>query len=448
MDEPTSRLSQPLRLPCGVVLPNRIAKAAMTEGLADARLRATERHVRLYRRWSQGGAGLLLTGNVMIDRRVLERPANVALDPAPPDAESLARLRAWARAGTEGGNHLWMQISHAGRQSPWYVTRQPLAPSAVQLKLLSNYRRPRALTEEEILDFIGRFARVARTAREAGFSGVQIHAAHGYLISSFLSPLTNRRTDAWGGSLENRARFLLETIKAVRTAVGADFPVAVKLNSADFQRGGFSFEDSLAVVRLLNQTGIDLLELSGGTYEQPRLLGYSGRARDALPAQRDSTRARQAYFLDYARAIRPIATMPLMLTGGFRTRAAMAQALAENAVDVVGLARPLCTDPDAPRRLLAGDETPLPSYEHVLRLGPGPLAPETNLFLFKVLNVLGQQGWYYLQIFRLADGRPLLPPRGLLRALLGYLWDEYRSAWRRVRAARERSAEVVGEAQA
>ncbi|MDI3260580.1 MAG: NADH:flavin oxidoreductase/NADH oxidase family protein [Sinobacteraceae bacterium] len=449
MDDGLARLNQPLHLPCGARLANRIAKAAMTEGLADAQLRATERHVRLYQRWSQGGAGLLLTGNVMIDRRVLERPGNVALDPAPPDAESLARLRAWARAGTAGGNHLWMQISHAGRQSPWYVTREPLAPSAVQLKLLSNYRRPRALTEEEILDFIGRFARVARTAREAGFTGVQIHAAHGYLISSFLSPLTNRRDDAWGGALANRARFLLETIKAVRAAVGADFPVAVKLNSADFQRGGFSHEDCVQVVRWLNDAGLDLLEISGGTYEQPRLLGYSGRARDAQAPQRESTRSREAYFLEYARAIRTVATMPLMLTGGFRTRAAMEQALAENAVDVIGLARPLCTEPEAPRRLLAGSDAPLPSFERTLRLGPGPLAPETNLFLFKVLNVLGQQGWYYLQIFRLADGRPLRPPRGLLRALLGYLWDEYRTAWRRRRAARSApSAEVVGQAQA
>jgi 2,4-dienoyl-CoA reductase-like NADH-dependent reductase (Old Yellow Enzyme family) len=163
----TSLLAQPLRLPCGVTLPNRIAKAAMTEGIADAHLRATERHVRLYRAWSEGGAGLLLTGNLMIDRRVLERPGNVAIDPAPPDAESMARLKAWARAGTVNGNHLWMQISHAGRQSPWYVTAQPLAPSEVQLKLLGNYWRPRALREEEILDFSASHGWRARRARRA-----------------------------------------------------------------------------------------------------------------------------------------------------------------------------------------------------------------------------------------------------------------------------------------
>ena len=411
----------------------------MTEGIADAQLRATERHVRLYRDWSNGGAGLLLTGNVMIDRRVLERPGNVAIDPAPPDAEVMARLRAWAKAGTMAGNHLWMQISHAGRQSPWYVTAQPLAPSEVQLKLMANYRRPRALKEEEILDFIQRYARVARTAREAGFTGVQIHGAHGYLLSSFLSPITNSRTDAWGGSLENRARFLLETVRATRAAVGADFPVAVKLNSADFQKGGFTNEDCLKVVQWLNGCGIDLLEISGGTYEQPRLLGYSGDVANSVDAPKaavsgDSTRRREAYFLQYATVVRKVAQMPLMVTGGFRTRAGMEQALVGGSVDVIGLGRPLCTDPDVPKRLLAGNHAPLPSYEHSLRLGPGVLAPSSRVILFKLINLLGQQGWYYQQLARRADGlRPALK-RGVLGALVRYLWDEYLTAWRLHRA--------------
>jgi len=431
-------LPQPLRLPCGATLPNRICKAAMTEGIADAQLRSSERHVELYRTWSQGGAGLLITGNVMIDRRVLERPGNVAIDPAPPNAGTMARLRDWARAGTANGNHLWMQISHAGRQSPWYVTGEPLAPSAVQLKLMANYRRPRALREEEILDFIQRYARVARTAREAGFTGVQVHGAHGYLLSSFLSPVTNQRGDAWGGSLENRARFLLEAVKATRAAVGADFPVAVKLNSADFQKGGFSSEECLQVVQWLNGCGIDLLEISGGTYEQPRLLGYTGDANTAVdaaqaPVSGESTRRREAYFLDYARAIRKVAQMPLMVTGGFRSRAGMEQALAEGAVDVIGLARPLCTDTEVPNCLLAGNNGPLPSYEHSLRLGAGVFAPTTGVFLFKLINLLGQQGWYYQQIARLGDGRRPALERGVFSAFVRYLWDEYVTAWRMVR---------------
>ena len=132
----TPQLSDSLVLPCGAVLPNRLCKSAMTEGVADELLRPTSRHEVLYRQWSEGGCGLLITGNVQIDRRVLERPGNVAIDPAPADPEMMKRLKAWAKAGTVAGNHLWMQISHAGRQSPMYVTMEPLAPSAVQLKLL------------------------------------------------------------------------------------------------------------------------------------------------------------------------------------------------------------------------------------------------------------------------------------------------------------------------
>lgn len=445
----TDLLKQPLNLPCGARLLNRLCKSAMTEGLADAWLRPTQRHVTLYRQWSQGGAGLLISGNVMIDRRVLERPGNVALDPSTPDTETMKRLKAWTEAGTSGGNHLWMQISHAGRQSPWYVTSQPLAPSEVQLKLLANYRKPRALREDEILDFIQRYARVAATAREAGFTGVQVHGAHGYLISSFLSPVTNRRDDAWGGSLQNRARMLIETIKAVRSAVGADFPVALKLNSADFQKGGFSHEDCLRVVEWINPLGLDLLEVSGGTYEQPRLLGYSGEASSSdgsaapmsvhsdAPQQAESTRRREAYFLDYAADIRKVATMPLMVTGGFRTRDGMEQALASGATDVIGLGRPLCTDAAAPAQLLAGTQQELARHEHRLRLGPGMLAPGSRVFLFKLMNIFGQQGWYYLQLFRMADG--LKPDLGLgvLGSLFGYLKDEYSTAWRLRRARRQ-----------
>lgn len=433
----TVQLSDPLRLPCGAVLPNRLVKSAMTEGLADAHLRATERHERLYRLWSEGGAGLLVTGNVMIDRRVLERPGNVAIDIANggDNPESRMRLKRWVEAGTAGGNHLWMQISHCGRQSPRYVTSRPLGPSAVQLDLMGNYAKPRAVTEAEILDFIERFARVAAIARECGFTGVQIHAAHGYLLSSFLSPHTNRRTDAWGGSLQNRARMLLETVRAVRRSVGPDFPVAVKLNSDDFRKGGFSHEDCLQVVQWLNDTQLDLLEISGGTYEQPRLLGHEGRARDRSALQRESTRKREAYFLEYASAIRKLAKMPLLVTGGFRTRQGMEAALASGDCDLIGLGRPMCTHADLPKQLLSGQATAAPQYEKTLVLSRRRwLSPASPIFLFKILNVLGAQGWYYQQLFRLADtGRPDLK-LGLLSAFFRYMTDELRTARRMHRA--------------
>lgn len=424
----TDPLARPLRLPCGAVLPNRLCKAAMTEGVADRSLRATERHATLYRTWAQGGAGLLLTGNVQVDRDDLERPGNVAIDPTAPetvDAGARERLATWARAGTVAGNHLWMQIAHAGRQSPWYVTRQPKAPSAVRLDLLGNYCTPRALTEAEILDLVQRFARAATVARDTGFTGVQVHGAHGYLISSFLSPVTNRRTDAWGGSLENRARFLLEVLRATRLAVGPDFPVAVKLNSDDFRQGGFSHAECLRVVEWLNAESVDLLEVSGGTYEQPRLLGAEGRPENAMPV-RPSTRAREAYFLAYAEAIRDVARMPLMVTGGFRSRAAMEAAL-DGACDVIGLGRPLCWQPDFPRRLLARETDHVERIEDRLRFArSGWLSPSSPLTAAKVLNAFGAQAWYYCQLFRLADGRPPDLGRGMLSSLVEYLADELR----------------------
>ena len=433
----TDALSGPLRLPCGAVLPNRLCKAAMTEGVADPLLRATPRHATLYRRWSEGGAGLLLTGNVQIDRRDLERPGNVAIDASEPrtcSGEALERLRAWARAGTVAGNHLWMQVSHAGWQSPRYVTKRPRAPSDVQLELLGNYARPVPLTEEEILDFIGRFGRVATIARETGFTGVQVHGAHGYLLSSFLSPVTNRRTDAWGGSLENRARFLLETVRAVRKAVGRDFPVALKLNSDDFRKGGFSNEECVEVVRWLNDESLDLLELSGGTYEQPRLIGAVGRADSEVPL-RPSTRVREAYFLEYTAAVRKVASMPVMVTGGFRTRAGMEAALAEGDCDVIGLGRPLCWQPDFVRRLLASEVDGIERMEDRLRFRDrGWLSPTSPLMPIKVLNTFGAQSWYYCQIFRLADGREPELGLGMLAALREYLADEYAAARRMHRA--------------
>ena len=428
MTKNSSTISAALTLPCGVALPNRLAKAAMTEGLADPWLRATERHQHLYRRWSRGGAGLLLTGNVMIDRRVLERPGNVAID----GNGGLAMLESWARAGTCAGNQLWMQISHAGRQSPRYVTRQPLAPSEVQLNLAGNYAKPRAITEDEIHHFVERFATVARVAQSTGFTGVQIHAAHGYLLSSFLSPVTNRRQDQWGGSLGNRARFLLQTVRRVRATVGANFPVAVKLNSADFQKGGFGEDDCLQVVEWLNDEGIDLLEISGGNYEQPRLLGYSGRDESAADERelRDSTREREAYFLDFAAKVRDVRKMPLMVTGGFRTMAVMESALQSGDADVIGLGRSLCTDPNVPMQLLNGEREAAPAYESSVRLGTGVWGGNSSFFPLKLLNVLGQQGWYYQQIMRLADGKSADTAMHLIPALCRYLADEWMSAAR------------------
>ncbi|HUR42105.1 MAG TPA: NADH:flavin oxidoreductase/NADH oxidase family protein [Verrucomicrobiae bacterium] len=422
-------LAQPLKLPCGATLPNRLCKAAMTEGLADGALRATERHVRLYRQWSAGGCGLLLTGNVQVDHRCLERPANVAID----GNAGLDELRAYARAGTQHGTHLWMQIAHAGRQSPRYVTGSPLAPSPVQLQVLNNFAMPRAATEEDILDVIRRFANVARIARETGFTGVQVHSAHGYLLSSFLSPVTNQRTDAWGGSLENRARIVIESVRAVRAAVGADFPVSVKLNSDDFRKGGFSNEDCLRVVEWLNAEQLDLLEISGGTYEQPKLLGAEGASSTAA-APRESTRQREAYFIDYAERIRAVAKMPMMVTGGFRSRAAMEEALS-GACDMIGIGRPLVSDPACAKKLLARQVDTLPAHERVMRQGVTHDGSPVKAYLRAAAEI----SWYYIQIFRLADGLPPDPRVGTSWTRLMYFATEIAAAWR-LRRAKKRGA--------
>ena len=396
-------ISKPLTLPCGAVLSNRLGKAAMTEGLGDAHGRPTVAHERLYRVWAASGSGLLLTGNVIIDADHLERPGNVVIA-RKPDDETRARLVAWAKAGTSGGNHLWMQLSHAGRQTQVLTNPRPKAPSAVALALPGKqFGEPVALSEREIEDLIARFAMAAGVARETGFTGVQIHAAHGYLISQFLSPRSNRREDRWGGSLENRSRFLLETIAAVRGAVGKDFPVSVKLNSADFQKGGFAFEDSLVVARRLQDASVDLIEVSGGSYEQPAMMNVAGLEAPTPPDLPASTAAREAYFVDFAKAMRSALKIPVMVTGGLRSRAAVLQALESNAADVVGLGRPMCPEPNAPRQLLDGAAS-LTRWEDTLRLLPPPLAWLKRFPMVRALDGFAVLYWFYAQLYRLGRG--------------------------------------------
>jgi 2,4-dienoyl-CoA reductase-like NADH-dependent reductase (Old Yellow Enzyme family) len=415
-----------MTLPCGAILRNRISKAAMTEGLADPDDRASEGLATLYGRWSDGGAGLLLTGNVMVDRRYLERPGNVVIDGNGGEAE----LRSWASAGTRSGNHLWMQISHPGRQCTRMSSSHPVSPSSEKLQgMMGLIAPPRALEVDEIYDIIGRFAEVAKTAKDTGFTGVQIHSAHGYLSSQFLSPRANKRTDEWGGSLENRARFLLETYAAVRAAVGSDFPIAVKLNSADFQKGGFSKEESARVAGWLAERGLDLLEISGGTYEQMALLG---RADASVEAKAESTRQREAYFLEYARDIRKSAEgLPLMVTGGFRTPQLMRDVLDSGEVDLIGIARPFCVAPDFARELLAGGLEALPMPEKEIRLGPGFFGRASSSRSMRTLNGQAEVAWFYRQIIAMSEGREPDLSVGTWSSLLVHFAGELRRARRR-----------------
>ena len=399
------RLDEPFTLPSGLTLPNRIVKAAMTENLADADNQPTARHERLYRRWAEGGSGLLVTGNLMVDRRYLERSRNVVAD-RHLDVRRLAAVRA-AAAGTP----MVAQLNHPGRQTNRFVAGTPVAPSAGDsVPMLGLFGRPRALDAAEVKQVVAGFGTAARLVEQAGLDGVQVHAAHGYLLAQFLSPRVNRRSDAWGGDVAGRAHALLAAVRAAREATGDGFSVSVKLNASDFRHGGFTQDHAEQVVRMLADEGLDFLEISGGTYENPALFGIdvpSPNGSDGVPVG-----AKEAYFAAFATRARAAAPhLPVMLTGGIRTRAAMEALLASGAVDLIGLARPLALDPDLPRRLLdGGDGVVLPAY----RLPP----------LLGLAGVAGESEWYETQLGRLGAGKDV--DRGLrpLRAASGFVAGE------------------------
>ncbi|MFD8649113.1 NADH:flavin oxidoreductase/NADH oxidase family protein [Streptomyces mirabilis] len=341
----SSELFSPLPLRSGQVLSNRIAKAAMEENMAGDGQLPDQELLSLYRRWASGGTGLLITGNVMVHAEALTGPGGVVLDEHAP----LKPFTEWAAAGKSGGGAIWMQINHPGRQIQADMPGVVWGPSDIGVSLgkhSSRFGRPVAMTAEQIKATVTRYAVTAHRAEKAGFDGVEIHAAHGYLLSQFLSPLVNKRTDAWGGSLENRSRMLLDIVRAVRAAVSPSFAVAVKLNSADFQRGGFSADDARLVIEMLAPLGVDLVELSGGSYESPAM---SGRAADSR------TQAREAYFLDLARDLVKTSPLPLMLTGGI-TRRETAEKVLDSGVAIIGMGTALAVTPDLPARWRKGRE--------------------------------------------------------------------------------------------
>ena len=399
-------LQQELTLPCGAVLSNRIAKAALTEGLADANGMPTAELKRLYALWSDGGAGLLLSGNIQIDANHLERPGNVIIE-SKPQNNLINALKDWCTTATRNNNHFWAQISHAGRQTQTNINKTPKAPSPIKVALPGEqFGHPIALTTGEIKKIIDGFGIAAITCKNSGFTGIQIHAAHGYLLSQFLSPRSNIRTDAYGGELSNRAQLLIEIVRTVRSRVGNDFPISVKLNSADFQKGGFNFQDSLQVAGWLEEEKIDLLEISGGTYEQPRLLGVEGIGEYEDQNIAKSTVKREAYFVDFAIELRKKISTPMMVTGGFRHRNAMVHAIESGAADLIGIGRPLCVLTDAPKKLFEGLNE-LPRYEKELKFFPWWLSFLRKIQPFKTMGTFGIQFWFYAQLDLLGkEGKP------------------------------------------
>lgn len=405
----TSAIFQPLILPNGSTVPNRLCKAAMEENLAEQPGQYPgERLFALYDAWAKGGVGMILTGNVMVAPTSLTGPGGVVLE----QGSDLAPFKRWAQIGKAGGGQIWMQINHTGRQMYKNLGEEAVAPSATALdlgKLSGLFAPPRALQEHEIEAIIQRFVDTAALAEQAGFDGVQIHSAHGYLSSQFLSPLTNQRTDQWGGSLENRARFLLSIIERVRQRVKLSFGVAVKLNSADFQRGGFAFEEARQVVEWLNGHGVDYVELSGGSYESPAMTGTEANT---------STGKREAYFIRFARDIAKVADMPIMVTGGITRRSTAEEALAKDiagfGVAMLGIARAMAFNPALPNDWQAGRnldcDIPAPGWKNASLSGLATMA------LTKA------------QMERLAMGKPAKPDISPIRAMLGDQWRTARRA--------------------
>jgi 2,4-dienoyl-CoA reductase-like NADH-dependent reductase (Old Yellow Enzyme family) len=379
-------LSQPFTLNNGTVIKNRLFKSAMSEQLGTKDHNPSSGLVNLYKTWANGGLGLSITGNIMIDRQALGEPKNVVLD----SQSDLEPFKRWAEAGKSNGALLWAQLNHPGKQIPNFISKEPVAPSAIALEngLEKGFNIPRALTEAEIHSIIEKFATSAALAKQAGFGGVQIHGAHGYLVSQFLSPRHNQRTDQWGGPLQNRMRFVLAVYDAIRQRVGSDFAIGIKLNSADFMRGGFSEEDSMTVVKALANAGIDLIEISGGTYESPSMTGHK---------MKPTTQKREAYFLDYAEKVRNLVDTPLVVTGGFRSADGMNTALQSGATDLIGLARPLAVDPQLSNKLMADDNHAI----ELKRLTTGVKSVDRMAMLDVV--------WYEFQLARMARNKQPKP---------------------------------------
>lgn len=406
------KVHEELTLPCGAVLPNRIAKSAMSENMAKPVYYPGQEFYKAYKTWIDGEVGLCVSGNVMIDSHFLGEANNVVIEEGLDNKEN---LRNWAKAGAESKCHIWVQLNHPGKQTPKFLTPQPVAPSATPLSppLDKMFNEPRELSEEEILDIIERFGYAAKTVKECGFDGVQIHGAHGYLVSQFLSSAHNLRTDKWGGSIENRMRFVVEVYKKIRTSVGEFFPVGIKINSADFGRGGFTHEEAVFVAKSLSDLGIDLIELSGGSYEAPVMTGAP---------KKSSSVAREAYFLEYAADVKQVIRCPLMVTGGFRTSEFIHTALEGGQLDLIGLGRALCLNPSFGKQVIAGEKV----VSEVKKLSSGFKSLD-NVFPLEII-------WYTMQIHRLGAGKKPKPSASVYKAILSSILAMGTQSIKRVRS--------------
>ena len=333
-------LFTPITLPNETTIKNRFFKSAMSEGMGTRDFQPKKNIATLYKRWAEGGTGLIITGNIMVDPKGTAEPGNIVFD----KNSNMEILKNWAKQGQQHGAKVMVQLNHPGKQAPKTVSKQTVAPSAVPLGngLNKLFSTPRALTTNEVEELVQKFVTSAKVAKEAGFSGVQIHAAHGYLISQFLSPHDNRRTDKYGGSLENRMRFLKEIYLGMREELGKNFTIGIKINSTDFKEDGLTEEDSLKTIIELANLGLDFVEISGGTYERPAMMGATSKSTN------------QVFFAEYSKKLKQKIDIPVVVTGGIRSINAMNTLLNDNTTDFIGIARPLRIDPNIPNKIKQG----------------------------------------------------------------------------------------------
>jgi len=319
-----------------LTLRNRIIRSATAEYLADDSGRPKPRLKDCYRELARGGVGLIITGHMYVhpSGKAHRRMTGIYSD------DLIPHLAELASAVHQEGGRIAVQINHGGIQCGRTAVEDAIAPSTVTLPFLK--RSAREMTPEEINLTIQAYAQAARRAKEAGFDGVQLHGAHGYLISQFLSPLINRRTDKWGGDLEARMGFLRAVSRAVRQQVGPSYPVFIKLGMMDSVEGGLTAEEGVQVAAALAELGLDALEISGG-------IGPKSIVRTGIRPEED-----EAYFRALAQQARPVTKLPIMLVGGFRSRRVMEDVLTCGDADFVSLCRPLICEPDLPKRFQLG----------------------------------------------------------------------------------------------
>lgn len=376
-------LHDPVTLPSGLVFPNRLAKAAMAEGLSTAKHDPNDKHFKAYTQWAEGGWGHIHTGNVMVSPAYLGGPQDIQIPGPSTRPEAKAAWEEYAKAIQKDGTPGLVQLCHPGRQGPSGVGaasffEKRVSASDVPLKIGNGivasilakllFGTPRPLTKSEIQGpdgIIAQFVAGAVQSYKAGFKGIVLHGAHGYLLSQFMSPATNKRTDDYGGTAAKRARIVVEIIEAVRAATSKQFAIGIKLNSVDASQSESS-DEVVEQVGLIVGAGIDFIEVSGGTYENPVMTGYKHEGPDKAEASpssttgyKPSTKKREAYFLEFTALLRQhYPKTVLMVTGGFRTRAGMQEAIESGACDLIGIGRPATVMPHLPKDIILNDSLP------------------------------------------------------------------------------------------